>query len=371
VAVPMQPQRPAGSPPPRGIVPGQSIVPVKAGNAVASNTVMASPTGVSARTNIRPTLHPKREKILLLGDTVSGKSYAYMRLAAQEYQDAIDHGRKSKRFFVLDTDDTMPSFLNAGDEFDYLYCENGGNVYPYPAASWDELRDAYATIRAQAEPGDWIVFDLASRIYEMAQVLVARVKGIDLNDSTIQRAIDGKGFGGFDASAWTLVTTTFESIVKDAILNTRANILCLQHITEIIDVAGREGKREQMTLFDAIGLKPQGAPRLAGLVDTIVMVWAIRQVNRGERGVRTSAKTVRTLAVMKDRGRDLFIKAEYDRDVFIMLNELRREHIKGSSTNVVDPTETAKIKESVEAALNPPDLTANTGTPASSTDSGS
>lgn len=353
-----QPTRPPGSPPPpRGIQPGQSLIPPKAGNAVSSNQVQMSPTGPGARTNIRPVLNPKREKILLVGDTVSGKSYAYMRLAKSEFDNAQESSRQPKRFFILDTDDTMPSFLNDGDEFDYLYSGNGGNVYPYPSANWDELRDAYATIRAQAEPGDWIVFDLASRVYDMAMGLVAKIKGLDLSNVTLQRAMDGKGFGAFDASAWNLVTTTFESVIKDAMLMTRSNILCLQHITEIIDVPGREGKREQMLLFDSIGLKPKGAPTIAGMADTVMMLWAIRQINRGERNVRLNARTVRSLAVLKDRGRDMFLRADYDRDAFTMLNELRASTMRGSSTNVTDPTEATKLKADSDATMNPPDLT--------------
>lgn len=349
----------SGTPPPRGIQPGESLVPKKAGNAVASNQVQPSPTGAGARANVRPQLRKKREKILLLGDTTSGKSYAYMRKAKWELESAHAQGRSPKKFYVIDTDDTLPSFLNEGDEFEDLYYGNGGNVYPYPAHTWEEVRDTYATIRPMLEEGDWLIFDLASRIYDLAIGMVAKIKGMDVSDSTIQRAMDGKGFGAFDGATWNLVTNTFESVIKDALLNTQANVVCLQHITEIIDVAGREGKREQMLLFDAIGLKPQGAPRLAGLVDTIIMIWAIRQITRGEGGKRVNAKTVRTFALLKDRGKDLFLKMDYDRDAFDALTEARRAYNREQSNNIVDTSEADRIRRETTETLHPPDLTQN------------
>jgi len=215
---------------PRVVASGNAAV--AAGSAPAS-AVTVSSEALSASRTIRPRLRPIRERIQLCGDANSGKTYAYLRLARKKLEDARTNGREPEKFFVVDTDDTMPAFLNEGCEFSDLYYENGGNVYPYPAFSWDEAGATIGTICREAKEGDWVIVDVINRLYDQAQRRVAEQKGIVVTDAAFARGLNHSGFGAFGADEWNLVTLIFNATVGRLLQNGNVNVIFVQHTTEV------------------------------------------------------------------------------------------------------------------------------------------
>jgi len=329
---------------PRVVASGNAAV--AAGSAPAS-AVTVSSEALSASRTIRPRLRPIRERIQLCGDANSGKTYAYLRLARKKLEDARTNGREPEKFFVVDTDDTMPAFLNEGCEFSDLYYENGGNVYPYPAFSWDEAGATIGTICREAKEGDWVIVDVINRLYDQAQRRVAEQKGIVVTDAAFARGLNHSGFGAFGADEWNLVTLIFNATVGRLLQNGNVNVIFVQHTTEV-QPHTRE-RREIFALFDQLGLKPKGAPTIAGAVATVVFLWVIRPVELNERGKRVSAKTVRWFTVLKDRGKMTYASEVYDRDFYDNLQSIRRAGL--PTINVTDRTEAEKVLAGAQAAI--------------------
>lgn len=260
---------------------------------------------------------------MLGGDTVSGKTYAWFRRAKAEYDRCIrDNVPKDQwpKFFVLDTDDTCPKFMADGDEFDYLYYENGGNIYPYPAFSWEECAASAMKIHQTAKKGDFIVCDVINRVYEYACEAIAAHEGIDITNVLMRK----KGFGAFNPDQWLKVRNLFDSIVNLWIYHNQANLILVTHIKEMLDVKDRE-RQELLLTFDVIGFKPEGAPKLPAKMDTIVFLWASHKIPRDDGGRRQGkAYSVRYLTVLKDRGIVGFQQIIYDMDFHLGLAEVRQ-----------------------------------------------
>lgn len=298
---------------------------------------------------IKPSIRPKTERILLLGDTVSGKTYAWLRKARAVFEQAIAEGIDPPRFWAMDTQNSLSAFLNEGDEFDYLYYENGGNIYPFECVNFLQTRASFAYIKKNARPGDWIVLDLINHFYQQCQEFIAGVQNKNLDDETLRRMISNRGFGAFDPDEWQMVRRAFEGILNTANYNMGCNFVGVQHITQIVDVAGRN-RKELLSVFDEVGYKPDGAPRVPGIVDTILMLWTERQIPRGDSGKRSGeAKTVRWFLTLKDRGRSTMVKKIYDRDAFDTLDAVRATKVlqDRSAVNVLDPKEAEELHDDV------------------------
>lgn len=299
-------------------------------------------TGISPNTAgrvVRPSLGIPRERIMLLGDTVSGKTYAELKLAERKRAEAITTDKPIPKFYIIDTDDALSTMLGPDCEFEHLYFENGGNVYPYTAFTYDEIRDALGSIIKNEKPQrhDWVCVDVINRVYERAQDLVAQVRGKNLDDQAFQRMREGKGFGAFEPNDWNLVNRAYFTFQNTLAFQMQANILLCCHIKPIIDVEGWE-RRENLALFDAIGMRPEGSARTVGTMDTAIAIWAKRIIRReGSRRTGT-ASTVRYMWVAKDRGRGITSdRMTFDTDMWETFYEFRANRPK--STNITNPAE--------------------------------
>lgn len=305
-------------------------------SAPAQGSEVAIDISTLGRGTISPSLNTPKERILLAGDTNSGKSYAYMQIARR----LKDRG---KRMWVIDTDDTAPTFLAPGYEFEDLYFENGGNVYPFYAPDWPTLVKAANYVVQHGAEGDWVVIDLASSAYALAQQYIADLKGLNLNDEVARRlgALPGQkkqGFGAFDADTWALVTRTYEATMRPLVNSPKLNFLGLAHVTEMQTKAGRE-TREPILLFDQLGLKPTGVGKLVKMVNTCAVLWSVRPLDENK---NSSPKISRLMTVVKDRGEACYYTQPFS-EFYEDLKTYRRSVAK--TVNVTDPEEAAKLAE--------------------------
>lgn len=288
---------------------------------------------------IFPSLNAARERILLAGDTNSGKTYAYYKIA-ESHPDAT--------FFVIDTDDTAPTFMAPGYSFEHLYFENGGNIKPFYAPDWKMIARVGNHIIQNAKPGDWIIVDLVSSAYSFAQEFIAGIKGLNLDDEMVKRmgVVPGTkrlGFGAFDGDTWGLVSRTFEATMRPLINNPKCNFIGLAHVTDMQTTAGRE-TREPILLFDQLGMKPTGVGKTLKMVNTCVVLWSYRPLNEDKQ----SGEIVRQMTVVKDRDKACYYSRPYDE--FLPDLQTFRKTI-SHTRNVTDEEQAAKIREEVLNSL--------------------
>lgn len=281
----------------------------------------------------QPILNAPTEKILLCADSNMGKSYVYMRMAQVEYdnddnwEDNEDDSRTyiGPRFFIFDFDDTAPKFMGDEYEFPHLYVGNGGNVYPWHCPDWTGTINALVSIRSHIRDGDWVVFDPVRELYEQSQFLIAGQRGIELDEKTIANILGGRGFGSFDGNEWNAVQRTFYSIFNRLGKGTAAkiNILALTHVQEL--VLDRGERREVLTTFDSIGLKPIGPPSLPGKMDTIAFIYALPIIVRDEKNHKKVDRIVRRMATVKDRGNPYHEIRDFSFDFYEELKQQRKD----------------------------------------------
>lgn len=305
---------------------------------------------ISALTSdeMEPVVLTPREVILLVGDTVAGKSYAIYQLAQLEYDLAIAEGREPAKFWIIDTDLSHPKFLAPGYEFAHLAfnADPPGNIYPLPARTLAETRKAVKTILNHADPTrDWAVVDVVNRAYTQAQNQVAVTQGKDLDDEWMARTRAGKGFGSFEASEWNTVRRAFEAAIYRLFDTYTGNVVFLQHLKPIImHFDGKSKRREMMTLFGALGYKPDGAPELIKTVDTIIACWAVREPE----AVTGQLRAVRKFQILKDRGEiEQSPPQVYGRNLFADFWAYRSTGMQVET--VSDPDEAAEIEARAEA----------------------
>lgn len=311
---------------------------------------------IGTGTRVAAQIRQPREKIQLCGDSTVGKTFSWLTMARKYKEEAEAAGVDPPHFYVIDTDDAMPSYLAPGMYFEDLAFDNGGNVFPFPAFDFAEFRNAAMSILLSCSEDDWIIVDVVNKFYDMSQRFVATARGLELDDQAFQRAIEGKGFGAFDGNDWNLVNRTFEAVILQIINNPKTHKIFVQHITDLQDIAGRE-RRELLALFDQVGMKPRGAPKLSTWMRTIIMLWGVRQITRDERKKRISAEDVRFMAVIRDNGEVGYQRVPYDRNFYDTLLDLRANAT--FRPNVIDMAEAERIdaeaKAEVKAAATPPE----------------
>ena len=300
---------------------------------------------------VKPGLSVHRERILVAGDANVGKGFAVLSIANDAFNDEANHSDgkyrdQAPKFYILDTDDGMSPMLEPGAEFEHLYFDNGGNVYPFVVRNWMDAAMAWHTIMEAGKKGDWIVVDPINRLYEFTQSAIADLKNIDIAQETVSRQLRNQGFGAFDGNTWNAVTRLFTTIFGDGAFEMKPHFLATCHIRDNVD---NRMKRDRLVMFDEVGFEPTVPPKVPGAMDTIVFLWAHRQIPRNPNGRRidgVSAKTVRYLEAVKNRGLWIHERRVMDRDFYPLLLDMRKSAAKVSE-NVTDETEAAAIEAEI------------------------
>ncbi len=355
---------PVPPPAPLPRTPSSPARPVPIAKAAPTTSARPTSNSIDIQTlgagTIRPGLNSPKERVLLAGDTNSGKSYAYMQVAQRHFEQGLP-----TKFWILDTDDTAPTFLAEGYEFEHLYFENGGNCYPFYSGDWPTLVKAANHVVRESSRDDWVILDLASSAYALAQYYIADLKGLNLNDEVARRlglSTSGKklGFGAFDSDTWALVTRTYEATMRPLVNSPKLNFIGLAHVTDMMTKAGRE-TREPILLFDQLGMKPTGVGKLVKMVNTAIVLWSVRPMDQD----RNSSPTIsRFMTVVKDRSEACHYTQHFT-NCFEDLKTYRRTVAK--TANVTDSTQANQMLETVHTQLaamrnleNPDDINEDT-----------
>tara|TARA_Y100000310_G_scaffold253045_1_gene259835 strand:+ start:1037 stop:1894 length:858 start_codon:yes stop_codon:yes gene_type:complete len=282
-----------------------------------------------------------------------------MQMAAMFYTAAKEAGEVCPNFYVIDTDDTCPTAIGPGEEFEYLSWENGGPIIPLPCEDWQETASQAKYALEEAKEGDWIIVDVMNRVYDFAQLEIGDRKDINIDDATVTRGLNGQGFGAFEGNVWNLVSRVHDSVFNRLMFSTPAHVLMLAHITDIVVERGE--KRERMVMFENVGVRPRGRGVVAEIAQTVVIIWTTQDVpmDGGKRKKRGShqSKTDRHIYVTKDRGKPFAVRDRIgNTPVWTKIEELRATKL--MPENILSDeelAETESLNETLDIEVEEPD----------------
>ena len=234
---------------------------------------------------LRPRNDILRERILSIGQPGSGKSYGWLRIA-----DLAQKTKSPAHFYCIDTDDAIERMLY--EEFSHLH-----NVTSEVCFSYPDMAKATENFKALAKPGDWIIFDMISALWEEAQehyineVMGQRSSDYFLRIRKMMQDADktgspiAEGLEGW--RDWGQINKMNTTVMKDLIGNV-ANIYAVAPVDEL---SGKEDKDSRLA-YGGLKVKPRGQKKLGHWFHTIL--W-FQQMTMTDYAITT----------VKDRGRKL------------------------------------------------------------------
>lgn len=215
-----------------------------------------------------------RERILLMGGTGTGKSFAALSIAK----------RINGCMYVLDNDNAYDRMLET--DFTEL-----GNVFVYPTWDWESTVKAATESIVDIRRDDWLVVDILSPTWPMVQdwfsenvygddlatyMLRAR-QAVEVTNTAIRekRAKGGKvdeketrnlqPFDGF--MDWSVINPQYQKFMAK-LRNCPAHVLCTAEVDAV------DSKRDSSDVLDLypLGVKPRGQKRTGHAFSTILLM---------------------------------------------------------------------------------------------------
>lgn len=219
-----------------------------------------------------------RERILAFGGAGTGKTDAYLSIA-ERYAQTGTPGK----FHIIDTDYTAERSLESRPDAEKAIAK----IWLCP--EWADYERAIGTVKKIIKPQDWLVIDMVSPLWEMAQeYYVEKVFKKDLDDFWLTArtsAAKGSPLDGF--KDWGVINKIYRQNVANEILRCGGHLFMTASATPLSsDLESKETK----ALYARFGVKPVGQKHNAHLVHTVLWTQAPKQ---GEW----------TLTTIKDRAR--------------------------------------------------------------------
>lgn len=238
---------------------------------------------------LRPRNELLRERILGIGQPGSGKSYGWLKIA-----DLAQKTKSPAHFYCIDTDDAIERMLF--EEFPHLTNVTNNLCFSYP-----EMAASAEQFKGLAKPGDWIIFDMISALWEEAQehyinevmgekssTYFLRIRKM-MQDSDKSGSPIAEGLEGW--RDWGQINKMNTTVMKDLIGNV-ANV----YATAPVDMIGNKDDKESRMLYGEMRVKPRGQKKLGHWFHTIL--W-----------FQQPTTTDYTLMTIKDRGRKPLVSA--------------------------------------------------------------
>lgn len=233
-----------------------------------------------------------REKVLLVGDSNTSKSWSLLQLALL-YPD--------NQVVILDPDDGTSK---VADEIG-ITLESIPNLTIIPVyADFEQLIESYNLVKTNIlEPGDWLCFDMLGRFWDLAQqyysVRVFGEKPIE-HMLTLRKIMGGVSFGGFDGlKDWSLIKRLHnELLLDDAVVYSEFNVMATTSVGGFLPVEKKPKKGIQSVYASVFGVKVEGEKHNTYRFDTQAMLYRTEDDEYMFRLVR-------------DRGRDVDMEQEY------------------------------------------------------------
>lgn len=233
-----------------------------------------------------------REKILLVGDSNTSKTFSLIALAVQ---------MPDKKVVIFDPDDGTGKVLG----------ELGLTLADLPNLSiksvkndWDKLKEDYDESKEELGEGDWLCLDMMGRFWDMAQNYYSvSVFGKSHAEHLmmLKRQAQSTSFGGFDGlQDWPLIKNIHNTdFVDDAVLYSPFNVMCTTSVTPF-SPKEKVPKKGTLSMYASeFGVKPEGEKHNVYRFDTQAFMYRLEDDTYHFRMIR-------------DRGRTINLKKEFD-----------------------------------------------------------
>jgi hypothetical protein len=208
----------------------------------------------------------RRERILAYGGEGSGKTSAAVEIALR----CLLPGQTMR---VLDADNTWDTFAESrdlkvreewrGGVKDDTYTDAGGQLEIWHTTGWEEHARGLEMIWARTGPGDWVVVDDLTHLWDDIQAwYVETVHGRDfpqfLIDARVQQLKDNKG-GDAGVSEmlveWSYINKVWNDTFAKPYVNTHTHCFVMAGQKKLrTDDRGRD--REAVTMYGKLGVVP-------------------------------------------------------------------------------------------------------------------
>lgn len=206
--------------------------------------------------------HPLGERVVVMGSYGAGKTYAYWTILS--HTDA--------HFYILDTDLTVPRFL-ASDRFK----AHSDRVTWHAPREWPEYVDCLRKWTAEMGPHDWLVIDNVTKAWSEVQNYFSReVFGEGAADHFLEhrklieeaKAKGSKEWANpFDGQTdWQTINKLYDVFVG-LYLYAPGHVYLAANAKEL---HYRERQSQDMQMYQAYGVKPDGQKHLGHACDTVL-----------------------------------------------------------------------------------------------------
>lgn len=205
---------------------------------------------------------PIAERLVVMGSYGAGKTFSYWTILTHT----------DSHFYILDTDRTVPRFLHSA-----RFKEHADRVTWHAPKSWPEYTESLEKWAATMGPNDWLIVDNITKAWAEVQNYFSReVFGTDSAEHFLQhrKAIEeAKKKGGsewanpFDGQTdWQTINKLYDAFVS-AYLYAPGHVYLAANAKEL---HYREQKSQDMQMYQAYGVKPDGQKHLGHSCDTVL-----------------------------------------------------------------------------------------------------
>lgn len=222
-----------------------------------------------------------RERILAFGGAGTGKTHDWLTIA-DSYAKAAKEGAPLGKFYVIDSDFTVERSMEAYPDVE--------SVVEYaPTPEWEDYIKAIESFNKKMTRNDWLVIDMASPLWEMAQeYYISRIFNKDMDDFYLQFRETAKKGGAMDGfKDWSVINKIYKQNVSNHLLRCQGHLFATAAATPL---SGDLDSKEMKAIYARFGVKPVGQKHLSHMFHTVLWKQAPKTDNW-------------TLTTIKDRAR--------------------------------------------------------------------
>lgn len=232
-----------------------------------------------------------REKILLVGDSNTSKSFSLVSLSIQ---------LPDSKVVIFDPDDGISKLLG---ELGLTEADLPNLTIIPVTKDWEKMMEEYREQRDSLKEGDWLCFDMLGRFWDLAQGYYSRtVFGMSHIEHLmmLKRQAKATSFSGFDGlSDWPLIKNLHNTdLIDDAVLFSPFNVMATTSTTPFSPKEKVPKKGILSVYASKFAVKPEGEKHNIFRFDTQVML--------------SREDNIYSFSLVRDRGRTVDVLEEFD-----------------------------------------------------------